>query len=365
MAESIDLHLLLRQMVTLQASDLHLTVGLPPTIRVNGSLRPLEGVRALKAADTQALCGMILDHEQRSRFEAEQELDFSFGVKGLCRFRVNLFVQRGAVAGVFRAISTHVPSMEELGLPKVVGDLARSSSGLVLVTGPTGSGKSTTMAAMIDLINRERASHIITFEDPIEYYHAHKRSLVNQREIGLDTADFKVALRSVLRQDPDVVLVGEMRDLETVEAAIRISETGHLCMATLHTRSAVQSINRVIDMFPPHQQQQIRVQLSSSLQGVLSQRLLPRADGSGRALAIEALLLNTAVRHLIREDKTHQIYGQMQMGQSKYGMQTMNQSLFQLYRRRHILLEDARVASNDLDEFTTMLVSQGQGSMRG
>ena len=361
MAAPIDLHELLQRMVARRASDLHLTVGLPPTIRVNGSLTPLEDLRALTAEDTQQLCTLILNDTQRERFAAQQEIDLSFGVRGLCRFRANLFVQRGAVAGVFRAISPHVPSMEELGLPSIVGELARRPSGLVLVTGPTGSGKSTTMAAMVDLINRESASHIITFEDPIEYYHSHKRSLVNQREVGLDTEDFRVALRAVLRQDPDVVLVGEMRDLETVEAAIRISETGHLCMATLHTHSAVQSINRLIDMFPPHQQQQIRAQLSFSLQGVMSQRLLPKADGTGRALALEVLVMNTAVRHMIREDKTHQIYGQMQMGQSKYGMQTMNQSLFQLYRRRQILLEDARAASNDLDEFTTMLVSQGQG----
>ncbi|MEE2644895.1 MAG: type IV pilus twitching motility protein PilT [Myxococcota bacterium] len=361
MTAPIDLHELLQRMVARRASDLHLTVGLPPTIRVNGSLTPLEDLRALTAEDTQQLCTLILNDTQCERFAAQQEIDLSFGVRGLCRFRANLFVQRGAVAGVFRAISPQVPSMEELGLPAIVGELSRRPSGLVLVTGPTGSGKSTTMAAMVDLINRESASHIITFEDPIEYYHSHKRSLVNQREIGLDTEDFRVALRAVLRQDPDVVLVGEMRDLETVEAAIRISETGHLCMATLHTHSAVQSINRLIDMFPPHQQQQVRAQLSFSLQGVMSQRLLPKADGTGRALALEVLVMNTAVRHMIREDKTHQIYGQMQMGQSKYGMQTMNQSLFQLYRRRQILLEDARGASNDLDEFTTMLVSQGQG----
>jgi twitching motility protein PilT len=359
----LSLHTLLLESVREGASDLHLTVAAPPTVRVDGLMRPLSGYPSLTAEQVEELCFTVLSPEQRERFERTQELDMSIGVKGLCRFRVNVFVQKEAVAGVFRVIPSVVRTVEELGLPRVISDLARRANGLVLVTGPTGSGKSTTLAAMVDQVNRERACHIVTLEDPIEYVHTHKRALVNQREIGVDTHSFKDALRAVLRQDPDVVLVGEMRDLETVESALRISETGHLCFATLHTQSAMQSITRIIDMFPPHLREQIRVQLSFSLQGVLSQRLIPRADGRGRVLALELIVLNQAIRNLIREDKLHQIQSMVQMGQGKSGMVTMNQSLMRLYQAKLISLEDARANSNDLDEFTNMLVSlQGQGA---
>jgi twitching motility protein PilT len=354
----MDLRQLLEAVVKQGASDLHITCGAPPTIRVNGLMKPIRGIPVLSPNDTEQICFTILTPDQRVHFEERRELDLSIGVKGLCRFRVNLFVQKEAVAGVFRVIPSSVKRLDDLGLPSAINDLARRTSGLVLVTGPTGSGKSTTLASVVDLINAERACHIMTLEDPIEYIHTHKKSLINQREVGIDTASFKTALRGVLRQDPDVVLVGEMRDLETVEAALRISETGHLCLATLHTQSAMQSITRIIDMFPVHQRQQIRIQLSFSLQGVLSQRLIPRADGQGRVLAAELLVLNQAIRHQIRDDKLHQIPGQIQMGQGKSGMVTMNQSLMKLYKSRQILLEDARANSNDLDEFTNMLVAQ-------
>jgi twitching motility protein PilT len=270
----------------------------------------------------------VLTEEQRAHFEKHNELDLSFGVKGLSRFRANIFMQRGNVAGAFRTIPFKILTFEELGLPAAVADLAQKPSGLVLVTGPTGSGKSTTLAAMIDKINSEQRCHIITIEDPIEYLHPHKLSIVNQREVGTDTEGFKIALKYVLRQDPDVVLVGEMRDLETIEAALTISETGHLVFATLHTNSAVSTINRIIDAFPPHQQDQIRAKLSFVLQGIVTQQLLAKASGTGRAMALEVLVPNAAIRNLIREGKIHQIYSQMQVGQGKFGMQTLNQALF-------------------------------------
>jgi twitching motility protein PilT len=352
----MDLYDLLKATVDQEASDLHITVGIAPTIRVHGLMRPMLQYPHLTMHDTEKICLSILTPQQRAHFEQHKELDLSIGVKGLCRFRVNIFVQKEAVAAVFRTIPSHVKPLNTLGLPPMMGELARRHSGLFLVTGPTGSGKSTTLASVVDQINRERACHIVTLEDPIEYLHTHKRALINQREIGVDTANFHNALRAVLRQDPDVVLVGEMRDLETIEAALRISETGHLCLATLHTQSAMQSITRIIDMFPVHQRQQVRMQLSFSLQGVLSQRLIPKADGKGRVLAAELLVLNQAIRHQIRDDKLHQIQGQIQMGQGKSGMVTMNQSLIHLYRTRQIQLEDARANSNDLEEFTNMLV---------
>ena len=352
----MDLYDLLKATVEQEASDLHITVGVAPSIRVNGSLRPLLQYPQLTAHDTEKLCLSVLTAEQRDVFEKKKDLDLSIGVKGLCRFRVNVFVQKDAVAAVFRAIPSQVKPLNSLGLPPMMAELARRHSGLVLVTGPTGSGKSTTLASVVDQINRERACHIVTLEDPIEYLHTHKRSLINQREIGMDTANFHNALRAVLRQDPDVVLIGEMRDLETIEAALQISETGHLCLATLHTQSAIQSITRIVDMFPLHQRQQIRVQLGFVLQGVLSQRLIPRSDGKGRALAAELLVVNQAIRHLIMDDKLHQVHSQLQIGQSKSGMVSMNQSLLHLYRTRQIQLEDARANSNDLDEFTNMLV---------
>jgi twitching motility protein PilT len=282
-------------------------------------------------------------------------------VKNLSRFRANFFMQRGAVSGALRTIPFKILSFDELGLPQVAADLASKPRGLILVTGPTGSGKSTTLASIIDKINSETRQHIMTIEDPIEYLHPHKRSIVNQREVGTDTGTFKQALKYVLRQDPDVVLVGEMRDLETIEAALTIAETGHLVFATLHTNSAVQSINRVIDVFPPHQQSQVRAQLSFVLEGVMSQLLLPRAGAPGRVLCLEVLVPNPAIRNLIREDKVHQIYSQMQVGQLKHGMQTMNQSLQSLYSRRLITLEEAMGHSSDQDELRSMIEGKTPG----
>ncbi|MBN2493563.1 MAG: type IV pilus twitching motility protein PilT [Deltaproteobacteria bacterium] len=351
-----NLHQLLKAMIEKGASDLHITTGSPPQLRIDGRLVPLK-TPPLTPVETRQLCYSVLTDAQKHRFEEESELDLSFGVKGLSRFRSNIFMQRGAVAGAFRTIPFKILSFSELGLPPVVADLAKRPRGLVLVTGPTGSGKSTTLAAIIDKINAERHEHIITIEDPIEYLHPHKNCLVNQREVGADTQSFKRALKYILRQDPDVVLVGEMRDLETIEAALVISETGHLTFATLHTNSAVQSINRILDVFPPYQQPQVRAQLSFVLQGVLSQQLIPKASGQGRTLACEVLVPNPAVRNLIREDKVHQIYSQMQVGQSKFGMQTMNQSLHALYQRKMITLDDAIGRSSNVDELREMMAS--------
>jgi twitching motility protein PilT len=350
------MHQLLKVMVEQGASDLHITTGTPPQVRVDGQMVPLK-LSPMLPADTKQLCYSILTDAQKRKFEEENELDFSFGVKGLSRFRGNLFMQRGAVAGVFRMIPYKILSFEELGLPAVVRDISRKPRGLVLVTGPTGSGKSTTLATIIDTINNERRDHIITVEDPIEFLHPHKRCLVNQREVGADTQSFKKALKYILRQDPDVVLLGELRDLETIEAVLTIAETGHLCFATLHTNSCVQTINRVVDVFPTHQQQQVRTQLSFVLEGVLSQTLIPRANGKGRALALEVMVPNIAIRALIRDDKVHQIYSQMQMGQEKFGMQTMNQSLFMLYYKKQISMEDALSHSSDADELRQMMAN--------
>ncbi len=359
-----NLHQLLKIMVEKGASDLHVTVGTPPQLRIDGRLRPLR-MPPLAANDTRQLCYSVLTDAQKKKFEETNELDLSFGVKGLSRFRANVFVQRGAVAGVFRQIPFHIYSFEELGLPPVLTDLSNRAHGLILVTGPTGSGKSTTLAAIIDKINTEKSYHILTIEDPIEYLHPHKNSVVNQREVGADTDGFKTALRYVLRQDPDVVLVGEMRDLETVEAALSISETGHLCLATLHTNGAVQTINRILDVFPPHQQDQIRAQLSFVLEGIVSQQLVPKANGPGRVMAMEILIPTPAIRNLIREDKLHQVYGQMQIGQSKHGMQTMNQSLHSLLQRRMINLEDALARSPDPTELEGMMASGPSGAAPG
>jgi twitching motility protein PilT len=341
-------------MIEKGASDLHITTGSPPQLRIDGFLYPLK-VPPLTRDDTKALCYSVLSEEQKIVFEKNSELDLSFGVKNLSRFRANIFVQRGSVAGAFRAIPFKIMSLDELGLPKVVGELGNRPRGLVLITGPTGSGKSTTLAAIVDKVNTEKRQHILTIEDPIEYLHPHKLCIVNQREIGADTTCFKDALKHVLRQDPDVVLIGEMRDLETIEAALTIGETGHLVFATLHTNSAVQSINRIVDVFPPHQQSQVRAQLSFVLQCVVVQILLPRASGPGRVLAAEVMLPNAAIRNLIREDKVHQIYSQMQIGQDKHGMLTMNQSLNTLYQRGLITLEDALGHSHDTVELMTMI----------
>jgi twitching motility protein PilT len=348
------IHQLLKVMIDRGASDLHITTGSPPQLRIDGSLVPLK-TPPLEAHETKALCYAVLGEEQTARFEKTNELDLSFGVRGLSRFRVNMFMQRGAVGAAFRAIPFKILTFEELGLPAIVAQLADIPRGLVLVTGPTGSGKSTTLAAMIDKINRERRSHIITVEDPIEYLHPNKLCVVNQREIGTDTKSFKDALKYVLRQDPDVVLVGEMRDLETIESALTISETGHLVFATLHTNGAINAINRIIDVFPAYQQAQVRAQLSFVLQGVLSQNLIARADGPGRALALEVMVPNAAIRNLIREDKIHQVYSAMQTGQATSGMQTLNQSLLALAMRRIISQEDALARSNDPNELTKML----------
>jgi twitching motility protein PilT len=356
----VNLHQLLRAMIEKGASDMHVTTGSPPLLRIDGAIVPLK-LPPLSPMETKQLCYSVLTEEQKIHFEKNKELDLSFGVKNLSRFRANVFMQRGAVSGAFRSIPFKILSFDELGLPQVVSDLSCKPRGLILVTGPTGSGKSTTLASIIDKINSETRQHIVTIEDPIEYLHPHKRSIVNQREIGSDTSTFKGALKYVLRQDPDVVLVGEMRDLETIEAALTIAETGHLVFATLHTNSALQSINRMIDVFPPHQQSQVRAQLSFVLEGVLSQLLLPRAGAPGRVLALEILVPNAAIRNLIREDKVHQIYTQMQVGQQKHGMQTLNQSLYSLYARRLIGLEEAMGRSSDPEELRTMIEGRVAG----
>jgi len=348
------LHQLLRAVVDKGASDLHISAGTPPQLRIDGSLLPLK-TPVLTPIDTKQLCYSALTEEQKVQFERDNELDLSFGVKGLSRFRGNLFVQRGSVAGVFRQVPFRILSFEELGLPPVIAKLANLPSGLILVTGPTGSGKTTTLAAILDKINSEKHGHILTVEDPIEFIHPNKKSVVNQRQVGADTSTFKEALKYALRQDPDVVLIGELRDLETIEAALTISETGHLVLATLHTNSAIQSINRIVDVFPPHQQSQVRSQLSFVLQGVVTQMLVPNAVGPGRNLALEVLVPNAAIKNLIREDKVHQIYSSMQMGQNNSGMQTMNQSLFSLYSKRLITKEEAVNRSQEPDEMATML----------
>ncbi|HEX2658658.1 MAG TPA: type IV pilus twitching motility protein PilT [Polyangia bacterium] len=358
--QTVSLQQLLKAMVDKGASDLHITIGSAPQLRIDGDLVPFR-IPPFGPVETKQLCYSILTDEQKARFEEEQELDLSFGVKGVARFRGNIFMQKGAVAGVFRTIPFKIRSFEDLGLPPVIQELCNKPRGLVLVTGPTGSGKSTTLAAMIDKINTERHEHIVTMEDPIEFIHQHKNCVVNQREVGSDTKSFKRALKSVLRQDPDIVLVGEMRDLETIEAALTTAETGHLCFGTLHTNSAVQTINRVIDVFPPHQQSQIRAQLSFVLEGVVCQALLPKASGQGRVAALEVMIPNAAIRNLIREDKMHQIYSQMQIGQGTSGMQTLNQHLAQLYNARTITLEEAVGNSSDPNELQ-QLIASGAGA---
>jgi twitching motility protein PilT len=346
---------LLKRMVDTGGSDLHLTTNSPPRIRLHGELKPLEDVPPLGPADTKQLAYSVLTDGQKHRFEENLELDFAFGIKNIARFRGNLFNQRGAVAGVFRMIPFEIKTFEQLRLPPLLGSLCEKPRGLVLVTGPTGSGKSTTLATMLDLINQARYEHMLTIEDPIEFVHSHKKCLVNQREVHADTQSFANALRAALREDPDVVLIGEMRDLETIESALRIAETGHLTFATLHTNSASSTINRIIDVFPSHQQAQIRAQLSMVLEGILCQALLPRADGRGRILAAEILIPNPAIRNLIREDKVHQIYSAMQLGQEKFGMQTFNQSLCSLYAQRLITMETALSRSSNVDELKDMI----------
>src|SRR6188768_2791599 len=345
---------LLKQMVESQGSDLHLSIGSPPQTRVHGELQKMSHPE-LTPTDTKSLSYAVLTDAQKKRFEETKELDFSFGIRGLARFRCNMFNQKGAVGAVYRTIPERIRTFEELGLPMVLTKMAERPRGLVLVTGPTGSGKSTTLAAMIDKINSERHGHILTVEDPIEYLHQHKSCIVNQRELHSDTDSFTNALRAALREDPDVVLIGEMRDLETVESALRIAETGHLTFGTLHTNSASSTINRIIDVFPSHQQAQIRTQLSLVIEGIVCQALLPRADGKGRVAALEILVANPAIRNLIRDDKIHQIYGTMQTGQEKFGMQTMNQSLARLVERRAISRDAAFATSSNRDELVMML----------
>jgi twitching motility protein PilT len=356
-----SLQQLLKTMVDNGASDLHITRGSPPQIRLDGNLVKLK-TEPLTPDDTKAICYSILTDAQKAQFEENNELDMSFGIKGLARFRANIFVQQQAVAGAFRLIPFKIRGFHELGLPPVVSELCKKPRGLILVTGPTGSGKSTTLAAMIDKLNTDDHGHIVTIEDPVEFLHEHKNCIVNQREVGSDTHSFKKALKSILRQDPDIVLVGELRDLETIEAALTIAETGHICFGTLHTNGCVSTINRIIDAFPAYQQPQIRAQLSLVLEGVLSQSLIPK-PGGGRALVLEVMVPTPAIRNLIREDKIHQIYSQMQLGQSKHGMQTANQCLYSLIAKKQITQEIAIEYSSDPEELRNMISSGGTPTM--
>ncbi|HUV31193.1 MAG TPA: type IV pilus twitching motility protein PilT [Acidobacteriota bacterium] len=353
---------LLEQMVQLGASDLHLTAGSPPVVRVDGKLQRLSNHDMLTAEHTKKLAYSMLNEKQKLKFEQEWELDFSFGIESMSRFRANMFMQRGNCAVALRQIPYKIKTFEELGLPKVIAEFARLPRGLILVTGPTGSGKSTTLAAVIDKINRERPVHIITVEDPIEYLHRHQTAVVNQREVFSDTGSFASALKHALREDPDVVLIGEMRDLETIESALSISETGHLAFATLHTNSCAESINRIVDAFPTNQQDQVRVALSFCLQAVVSQTLIPQVSG-GRALALEVMVVTPAIRAIIRDDKIHQIYSMIQSGQ-KYGMKTMNQSLAELHQGGKISLNDAMNYSHNTQELGEMLSRQKSPALR-
>jgi twitching motility protein PilT len=351
---SFNLRALLEEMIEKEASDLHITTGERPKLRVDGDIADSSVAEILTPKDTLQLAYSVLTENQKKRFETEDELDFSFGIQNLARFRGNCFKQRGCVSMVIRMIPFNVRTFQELGLPPAIAKLAERPRGLVLVTGPTGSGKSTTLAAIIDKINKERKGHIITVEDPIEFIHRHQGCIVNQREIGTDTKSFHTALKYALREDPDVILVGEMRDLETIAAALTIAETGHLALATLHTNSAAESINRIIDVFPSNQQSQVRAQLAFVLEGVITQTLLPKARGRGRAMAAEIMIATPAIRALIRDDKIHQIYSAMQAGK-KHGMQTMNDSLFQLYTNREVNQEECERVSQEPKEFLRMI----------
>ena len=355
---------LLKKVVELGGSDLHVTTGSPPRIRLHGELLPMSHP-PLTSEDTKRLVYSVMTDSQKHRYEEDLEIDFSFGIKDIARFRANIFTQRNSSAAVFRLIPYEIKSLEELKLPPILTTLTDKPRGLVLVTGPTGSGKSTTLAAMIDRINRDKTLHILTIEDPIEFLHRHKAALVNQREVHTDTSGFGPALRMVLREDPDVVLIGEMRDLETIEAALRIAETGHLTFATLHTNSAFSTINRVVDSFPPHQQQQIRAQLSLVLEGIVCQSLLPRSDGNGRVVATEVLIPTPGIRNLVRENKVHQIYSMMQAGQEKFGMQTMNQSLARLYLEKKITRDVCLTTSSNVEELQKMLGRAAMPEMAG
>ena len=351
---TVNLRALLEEMIEKEASDLHITAGERPKIRVDGDIVNSSAQEILSPKDTLSLAYSVLTENQKKRFEMEDELDFSFGIQNLARFRGNVFKQRGCVAVVVRMIPFNVKTFSELGLPAVIGRLSERPRGLVLVTGPTGSGKSTTLAAMVDKINKERKGHIITVEDPIEFIHRHHSCIINQREVGTDTKSFANALKYALREDPDVILVGEMRDLETISATLTIAETGHLALATLHTNSAAESINRIIDVFPSAQQSQVRAQLAFVLEGVLTQTLLQKAKGRGRVMAAEIMVATPAIRAMIRDDKIHQIYGTMQAGK-KHGMQTMNDALYQLYVNREVAQEECIRATSDPNEFLRMI----------
>lgn len=345
---------LLKAMVDQKASDLHITAGVPPEFRIFGKMVKIKS-ELLGQEDSKTLCYSVMTDSQKGKFEAEQELDFSFGVKDFARFRANIFYQKGGVAGVFRRIPFEIPKFDSLGIPPILKEIVKKPSGLVLVTGPTGSGKSTTLASILDYINTEEYGHILTIEDPIEFVHAHKNCIVNQREVGVDTKGFHNALKRILRQDPDFILVGELRDAETIEMALSMAETGHLVFGTLHTNGAVQSINRIINVFPAEQQVQIRQLLSFTLQAVLSQQLVVNSFSAGRSMAVELLIPNNAIRNLIREDKIHQIYSMMQSGQSDSHMLTMNQSLVELVNNRKLNNEDAFEYSTISDELKKML----------
>ena len=351
---SLNLRALLQEMIERDASDLHLTAGERPKVRIDGEITNATVEHVLTPKDTLQLAYSVLTEQQKKRFEFEDELDFSFGIQNLARFRGNVFKQRGCVAMVLRMIPFSVRTFDDLGLPPVVAKLAERPRGLILVTGPTGSGKSTTLAAMLDKINKERKGHIITVEDPIEFIHRHQSCIVNQREVGTDTNSFHAALKYALRQDPDVVLVGEMRDLETTASALTIAETGHLAFATLHTNSAAESINRIIDVFPSHQQSQVRAQLAFVLEGVITQTLLQKAKGKGRVMAAEILVVTPAIRALIRDDKVEQIPSMMQAGK-KHGMQTLNDALYQLYMGREVTKDECLRVTSQPNDFLRMI----------
>lgn len=351
---AITIQELLKKSVDMDASDLHITTHVPPRVRVDGTLVSLD-FPPLTSVETKALAYSVLNDRQKKQFEEKFELDFSFGIKGMGRFRGNVFMQKGSVAVAFRRFLPYEFSFTKLGIPQRLSQLCYLPRGLVIVTGPTGCGKSTTLACMIDHVNKERSVHIVTIEDPIEYFFTPKKSIINQRELHVDTLSYNNALRSVLREDPDVVLVGEMRDIETVEATLRVAETGHLTFSTLHTNSAAETISRIIDIFPSQYQTQVRIMLSMSLEAVMTQALLPRADGKGRVLAMEILIPNAAIRNLIRENKIHQIYATMQMGQEKFGMQTFNQSLASLYFKKLITLKTAMNITSKPEELTDII----------
>jgi len=353
-AQALNLRVLLEEVIERGASDLHITAGERPMLRIDGDMTRSNIDFVLQPKDTLQLAYSVLTENQKKRFETEDELDFSFGIQNLARFRGNCFKQRGCVSMVIRQIPFNIKTFDDLKLPKVIADLSDKPRGLILVTGPTGSGKSTTLAAMLDKINKEMKGHMITIEDPIEFIHKHQNCIVNQREVGSDTKSFQSALKYALRQDPDVVLIGEMRDLETIQAGLTIAETGHLAFATLHTNSAAEAINRIIDVFPAHQQSQVRAQLAFSLEGIITQTLLPKMGGKGRAMAAEILVVTPAIRALIRDDKIHQIYSMMQSGK-KYGMQTMNDALYQLYMSKTVALEEVLRATHDQGELMRMI----------